>query len=371
MAGNVATESPAAFPPAASSTPTGGAGDRTIVTRLIQYTVSSRVVAVRTVSYTVLSAVKAVPTTAAPFVPLTAGDCCPNVTPDTVFRRLVVDNRVIGGTVVRWDLDPDFDEAGPYAWQLQVSKSGVPDSDDWTNVGPVVLDAAYLVDPDQQTWGVGEIIHYRVILATADGTHTSYGAHPDTILPEHDWLLAQEIIRKERLRQAVAAGVPGYLLKARRYGVRCDCVNAVTRERENSSCLRCYGVGYVGGYHPPVRCAFAEMPPSDSRQQTSYAEGRGITQENLFRVRQLPGIPIVQEDAWIADGDDARYKVHRVWEMAMHRGVTLAYGIELRRVPRRDVLYRVPVARVGGCDWGTSVEDSTPETICLPTETCL
>jgi hypothetical protein len=308
-------------------------------------------------------------------------DCCPVSAPAAAVVRVRVEHRVIGGTRVSWELAETFFEAGPYEVRLQASPSGVADSDDWVDVGVPAVDPAYLVDDRQRTWGVEEVLHYRVVLVTAaGGTHVSAAVRPEPLLDARDWLIAREMARKERLRLATGTGAAGFLLKARRYGVRCSCVNPTTRERTDSHCPSCYGVGIVGGYHPPVPCTLAEFEPHNSRQMTSYAEGRGTTHDVVFTARLAPGLPVVQEDVWVGVGDDARYQIHRVWATAKHRGVVVVQSAEFRRLPRTSIAYRVPVnpSTAPGCEWGSSEagsgrpgDDATPVEICMPLDaTC-
>lgn len=374
MTGNVAVPvaaRPASLVPAGAGAAAAASG-RSLTTRLVAYAVTTRTVATRLVAYPVEAAVKRTPTppTAAdPVAPVTAADCCPVAAPGAVFRRVVVDNRVAGGTVVRWDLDPDFADDGPYTFQLQVSRSGT--AADWADAGPPAVDPPYLTDAEQRSWGVGEVVQYRVLLTSTLGTYASPAARPATVLPEADWLIVQELTRKERLRQAGLAGTPGLLYKARRYGTRCRCVNPDTRERHDSACETCFGTAWVGGYHDPVRCTFGELPPSESRLETAHVEGRGTVEDTVLKVRLDPGTWVAQDDLWVSDGDDARYKVHRVWEAVRHRGVVVLEAAEFRRLPRRDVAYRVPLPPGGnGCGWGRTPEDGPTETVCLPITPC-
>jgi hypothetical protein len=336
-------------------------------TREIRVAVAATVQVVRRIVVAVESAIA--PTRVAPGDP---GGCCPVDPPDAVFQKVTVYNRVTGGARVTWELVDDFQEEGPYEVRLQVSPSGVPDAADWVEAGVPAVDPAYLVDPRQRTYGMAEVVHYRVVLVSAVGTHVSRPALPRSVLGVRDYLLVQEMTRKLQLELATGTGTTGFLLKAKRYGITCSCVHPVTRERQNSACPVCYGTGKIGGFHPPLACTLSELPPYETRQMTAYAEARGSVGDEVFAAGLSPGVPIVQEDVWVNEGDDARYYIHKVWNRALHRGVVIQQAAEFRRAPRSDVIYRFPVdASPGaGCEWGLSDADRAAEAVCLTQSSC-
>ena len=51
------------------------------------------------------------------------------------FRRISVDRMVRGVTRIWWQLEPLFQEAGPYEFQLQVGSTGVGEAIDWQTIG--------------------------------------------------------------------------------------------------------------------------------------------------------------------------------------------------------------------------------------------
>jgi hypothetical protein len=337
-------------------------------TRAISYSLAGTVVVLRPISFVIESAVKGLSGT-----DTSTEACCPVPVANTAFRRIIIDNQVTGGARVTWELQPEFYDQGPHTFYLQASPSGVIGADDWTVVGGPAIDPSYLVSGDQLSWGMEEIVHFRVVLITPESvTYLSEPTRASTVTDLRDWLIVQEIARKEVIRQSLLTGANGYLLKAKRFGIRCHCVNSITRERGDSACLTCYGVGIVGGYHPPVPCYLAELSPHESRQHTSYAEGRATTHDIVFAARVVPGLPVVQEDVWVAAGDDARYYIHKVWVNAKHRGIPIIQAAEFRRAPRSDVLYKVVISAptTSDCEWGLGPEDEAAVEVCFTTETC-
>lgn len=279
-----------------------------------------------------------------------AARTAPNVPPTFVptpspFRRMAVDYLTEGGARVTWDFDRQLTDADPYVFQLQASQSGTPGTDDWVDVGVPVRDALYLFDPDKRLYGTSSTLHYRVVLVTAEASYVSPAVAAEGLLDAQGWYLTQEVLRKELLIHRGLVRQNGYLLKARRYGTRCTCVDPQSREVTDSSHALCFGTGFVGGYHPAVAATFVNLDPAAGRERVAYNEGFGTARPVTTRGRFAATVPIVQRDAWVAYGSDERYHVHTVRVAADWRGVPVVNQVELRLAPRSDILYKVPVVR--------------------------
>jgi hypothetical protein len=260
------------------------------------------------------------------------------------FLRVSVDYLTEGNGRVTWEIDPTFSATGEHLYQLQASHSGVRTADDWVDVGAPMVGVGWLYDPDKRMYGMSTTLNYRVVLVADGVTYVSMPAPPYGVLSAADWATAREIIRKERLRLRVLAGSSGYLLKAKRYGVVCSCVDPVSGEVQNSACLESYGLKFVGGYHQAVACWLGEPPIGSSRETVSYDPPRGTVRYVEGWWRMVADLPVVQQDAWVAAGADERYYVHDVKEVAVIRGVPLVYDVLLKLAPRSDVLYKFPIS---------------------------
>jgi hypothetical protein len=248
---------------------------------------------------------------------------------------------------VTWDVDPQFSDPEPWTFQLQVSQSGVAvdGGDDWVDVGPPSLNPpGYVLDDTQRLWGVAPTLQYRLILTTSRGSYVSLPTGVFGTLRVRDWLTIQEIVRKEQLMLKAFVGVNGFLLKAKRYGTRCSCVDLTTGEVRNSSDLNCFGTGWVGGFHPPVPLSFANLTNATADEHVDYAL-RGVIRDVTIKGRMVATLPVVSRDAWIAVGSDERYYVHEVTEVASFSSVPVVLDVSLRLAPRSDVIYQVPVVR--------------------------
>lgn len=262
------------------------------------------------------------------------------------FLRVGADFLSSEGARVMWDLDATLRDPGPYDFQLQMSQSGGANSADWVDVGPVTRDAPFLIDEGARLWGMSATTHYRVILTTAANSYLSPAANVYGSLKYRDWLNVREIVRKEQLHQREFVGADGFLLKAKRYGTRCTCKNPTTGERGNSSCVTCYGVGIVGGYHAPVATTFATLDPEKTLEHVQYNENLGTTRPTTVAGRVIATLPLVHEDVWIsASGSGECYYVWSVTEAATVQSVPVVYIVELRLAARSDIIYTFPVAR--------------------------
>ena len=282
-----------------------------------------------------------------PYADKTRPDPCPVFIPtSTPIKNVFVYFLTTGGARITWTIDNQLIDAGPYRYQLQASQSGSDNSEDWINVGPQYEDAFYILDPTQRLWGMSSTLHYRVILTTAVTSYISPSAHIFGKFTVKEWLFVQEIIRKERLMLAgLGTGVDGFLLKAKRYGQRCSCVNSYTGEVGDSSCTICYGQGIVGGYHTPIPCTLINVGGPQSIEAVAYNENLGTVRPVKLTGRVIATVPFVHKDAWVAIGSDERFYVHEVNELVSWNSVPIVLQPTLRMAPRSDILYTVPLTR--------------------------
>lgn len=264
------------------------------------------------------------------------------------FRVVTVKPVAVGGTVVTWSLESDYTGVNDTEVTLEYSR-GSPD--DWRVTGVPAVDPAYMSDPQQRLFSSTNDLLYRVVLRIGDVRYPSKPVRVDGSVDRRSHLWAVELVRKERLRMTAGrAGVYGYLLKERRWGVRCGCVDPATGEQGSSTCVVCYGRNYVGGYHPPVACWYADPSPEEIKAMVDHAGGRGTVADGTVFARMPADVPLTANDVWVDHGSDERYRVQAVRELAAVRGFPVVYGVVLGKVPRSDVVYRLPIARVAPPD---------------------
>lgn len=282
-----------------------------------------------------------------PYAYTSRPDQPPNAIPTPIpFRRVQVDYLTAGGSRITWELDSSIIDDGPYVFQLQFSRSGIADEADWIDVGPAVEDARYLLDPDQRLWGASlSAANYRVILTTADNHYTSDPAPALGTLDVRGWAEVREILRKEQLMLRQFVGEAGFLLKARRYGTRCSCVDPDTGEINNSSCPICFGNKFVGGFYAPIPFTFANTTNASIYERVQYNEGVGTVRPRRIFGRVTGDVPVTSRDVWISEGEDRRFYIHEVTSLAQLRGIDIVLRIELRGAPRGDVIHALKIVR--------------------------
>lgn len=259
------------------------------------------------------------------------------------FRRISVDHMVRGVTRVWWQLEPEFNAPGPYVFQLQFGRTGLRDAADWQNIGPPVVNGYLAEDPTWREMGSTLLSHYRVVLQAASETYVSQAASCFGELPERDWLLSRELIRKESLRHE-RVSAPGYLIKPMRYGTPCPrCRDPLTQEITDSNCPVCSGTGFEIGFHPPLPLQCWDLAPVSVVEDVD-AQLKGATRENPYTTARVIGFPAVNtEDIWVNAGSDERWRVDAIQVTAAIRGVPVVYQIKMGLLPFSNAAYAIEI----------------------------
>lgn len=258
------------------------------------------------------------------------------------FERVLVYHAIRGGGRVEWELKSNFNDPGPYTFQLQVGRTGSHLSDDWEDVGTEVVNNFYAVDSDQRIWNNVQWTHYRVRLETPEGTYYSDPEPAWGVLSRLDWRRAKEIRRKEDLRfRKTPAGTEGYLLKRKIYGERCSCIDPQTFECRNPQHEDCFGTGITGGYFQAIPCSWVEFVPKNHR--THRDDTRGTVDDIAAPARMLYWPQPNSYDVWVNAQTDDRWFIHEVNSIVEMRGVPIVANVGLRLAPYGDIVYDVPL----------------------------
>ena len=260
------------------------------------------------------------------------------------FRRVSVDHMFYGVTRVWWQLEPEFNDPGPYIFQLSVGGTGLQEADNWQDIGAPIVNGYTALDDKRHNVGTVITAHYRVTLTTPLGRYVSAPSPTTGELAEHDWTLAREIIRKEILRHKKVA-VGGYLIKAFRYGSPCPrCRDALTQESADIDCPVCFGTSFENGYHPalPLQCWDLSPPVIDENSDDNL---RGTTRENAVVTARVIGFPALNyRDIWVNGLSDERWTLRAVKVAASLRGVPLVYEVQLELIPWSNIVYQLPLS---------------------------
>lgn len=259
------------------------------------------------------------------------------------FRRVSVDNMVRGVTRVWWQLEPLFNDPGPYIFQLQYGNTGLPDSSDWHNVGTPIVEGYMAYDDAWRHSGSDLVTHYRVTLTTPKDIYVSQPVGCFGELQERDWLIARETIRREMLRHKYVS-VSGVLLKPYRYGRPClRCRDTLTQEVLDSNCPICSGTGFEVGYHPPAQLQCWDLSLQTIQEQQDN-EVKGSTRDNAEVQARIIGWPAInRNDIWVNGKSDERWLVHTIQVAAAIRGVPLIYNIQMGLIPFNSPIYAIEI----------------------------
>lgn len=257
------------------------------------------------------------------------------------FRRVSVDNLVDGHTRIWWQIEPTFQEIGPYVFQLQVGSTDLDEAVDWQNVGEPIVDGFMAVDTVKRLRGSVLAMAYRVTLTTPSGTYVSPAAQCSGELGDKDWLMAREILRKEKLRHGKVS-INGYLIKALRYGRPCPrCLDQLTREPTDNNCAVCLGTGFERGFHPavPLQCWDLTNQIVDETQDIQV---KGTSRENAYVMARVIGYPALNNyDVWVNAQTNERWLLREIKVAAAIRGVPLIYEVRMGLVPFHNGIYKL------------------------------
>ena len=285
-------------------------------------------------------------TGAKPLIPNYNVTCESNYCPpecESVFDMVHVSYLIRGGTRVMWELLPEFNDPRPWNFQLQVGETGNENADDWEDVGLPVENTCYAIDSSKRSYSKTQDTHYRIKLTTTLGTYYSDPVAKSGILGPRVWRLAQEVVRKEKLRFRYTSQ-DGYLLKRRATGQDCGkCLDLQTGEVTDPYCTECWGTGKQCGYYYPMACIWADLSPKTRRLHLDNNATRGTVQDIVVTGRMLM-LPLIDEqDVWVSRKTDDRYYIHSIQDVAEMRGVPLVANVEMRPAPFTDVIYNIAI----------------------------
>ena len=264
-------------------------------------------------------------------MPLTRSPSC--------FDRVTVDYLVRGNARITWYHRRDYVANGTPAYQLQVSRDG-NDPDQWTNVG-LTTTGNYAIDDTRRLFGKDMRLTYRIKLTTPDETFYSEPAQPFGLLSKRQWLLARAIIRRKLLMPRWLTSFEGYLLKRKLHGIRCSCVDPITKGVTNADCELCNGTGKIEGYWLATENNMYDMQPEGNYTKTESA--RGTVNDSTVTAMCI-GLPVLNSrDVWVSKQSDRRYYVHRVENLSEINSVPLVVRAHLRLAEFTDVIYTLPV----------------------------
>lgn len=284
-----------------------------------------------------------------------------------VITRVEVWRMATGSTTICWELSRSFwppEPTAPFHFYVDL---GRPATDEWIalNSEPIVDDCCY-IDPCQRDLTDGHDVMYRVrlVIPLSTGECVVYKSMPVGTfgrLTKSDWLKARDIARREHLQQRQIEGTQGFLLKRKKFGVRCpQCTDWDTKEITNSDCGNCYGTGLVGGYYAGVEF-WMTLNNNWSRRLKTFEPPRGTHDAgNWGTGRCVFYPPIDTKDIWVRADNDTRYIIDNYVPVAQFRGLPIVVVAQIRLAPASDVIYNVPIEGTPTSSSSSSSSSSGP-----------
>lgn len=178
-------------------------------------------------------------------------------------------------------------------------------------------------------------------------------------LNKKDWLVAREIVRKENV-QARVDDTLGFLLKRKKYGVRCShCRDWDTDEITNSDCPYCFGVGILGGYYPGIEFSM-KLADNWNRKLAIGPPPQGVNTDIVKQARVVLYPTFDTRDIWVRTDNDERYIIDSWTCIASYKGLQLIATAVLKLAPVTDIVYSVPIEEVPATVSGGAEGDDSP-----------
>lgn len=245
-----------------------------------------------------------------------------------------------------------------------------------TSIAPVLPDAAsqvfvsYTTNRNSVGYELDRKVFYRI---------TTVAEHPDAAgglvetpldycqpltvykVESLDWIWREAVRRNNWILEQGGERVKVFIRKTA--GIPCDCGwdarKRAYMKQYRSSCLSCYGTGFIGGYEGPYETIVA--PPDIERnvQQTMY----GRTVEEQYDVWTGPTPMLTQRD-FIVKQTNERYSVGPV-RKPTNRGNILQQHFNMRRLDETDIRYEIPIDGLADLPWPNSRVTIDPREECL------
>ena len=246
------------------------------------------------------------------------------------------------GHLIDWGIDPLFSDPSPHEFVLQVS-GDILFSEILREIPVGNSFFARDLPNFQQTFS--GIINYRVKLTTPKGVYYSDPISSYfTPLTRRQYIVANEIVRKEILRMRKFSGVTAVVLKRKTYGqtvkdpLKYDPITGVALTSEKTN----FGNHLDTGYYDPVATMFSAEDGHDTTKLNP--SGDGTINRSDMSVR-MPGFPLVHYNDILIDVDqDYRYIVKDRQEID-YPGTSIVTSqlLQVSLIPTSDPIYAIKI----------------------------
>lgn len=222
--------------------------------------------------------------------------------------------------------------AGPWE-KFSETENGYSVTDNFDTDGPA--------DEAPNHFSLGRKLYYRVRVIPPPGpdeaVETIVEVGPN--LTGRQLGMQRKMQRDEYVMLSKLNGTRVALLKRKRWGPRCpDCFDPYTREVVRGECLRCYGVGFVGGYHNPYYTYARRTPRTGGVAMTEL----GKVDTNTAQITLLDFPELQPDDLIVFLVENTRYLVSAASGTEL-KLIRIHQDVVAGELARSSIEYRIPV----------------------------
>jgi hypothetical protein len=162
-------------------------------------------------------------------------------------------------------------------------------------------------------------------------------------MSRQQYLRYREILRRHRLYFDKGPVNPGFLVRRKIYGTKCNvCMDPILSSPASSECGTCYGTGIIGGYFTPVRMTADWAAGVVPRVSNTSKESPGPQQIQKTSIRIFGYPDAKSEDLWFDLGTRFFYLVETVTP-EQWVGSVLTQSLAISKLPSHHQVYKLSV----------------------------
>jgi hypothetical protein len=235
---------------------------------------------------------------------------------------------------VFWEVRPTTEDLQQYEFFVQRSES---EAGPWKVIAGPLVDRYYVRDN-----GVPMIttnartLFYRIRALHVPSGRELYSATVDREgVPN---LLAQEMIRRERILFEEFVGTRCWLFPRRSFGQRCpNCYDDILGKKLDSQCPTCWGTGFSGGYHYPISF-WGQIDSAEETEQVTTEDHRRV-QHSQARTGPSPAVKPLD---LVIDFQNRRWRVIQCTGTTS-LGATVRQEFRLAQIQRGSIEDKIPL----------------------------
>lgn len=235
----------------------------------------------------------------------------------------------------------------PLPWRFIVDE-GPSQTGPWTAISPVLTNIYTWFDGKSRTVNKDPVLFFRVRMQTPKAEYTSFIRQPYSDVNRREFLIIQDIMRRELLQQQDMAAVQCKLWTRATFGPKCPyCKDPVTGEVSSSNCKYCLGVGRLPPYFGPYD-VWTTISPTQ-RNTELKPDGGGLAQPYTWMLRLIGVVLVKDNDIFVDVTSDKRYSVDGVNNELEIRQFPVIQIAHARELPVGDPAYRLGTNSEEGC----------------------